>query len=88
VSRAGFVYIIFALIFLTIQLALRSAECAGPISCGFSVAEAAMWIAIWPVYLYTLLPEVIQGLGILFAGATIGCWIGWTLRDPDVTEQS
>jgi hypothetical protein len=88
VSRAGLVYIVFALIFFGSQLALRSAVCPGLISCGFSFAKAAVWTAIWPVYLYTLLPEVIQGLGTLLAGAAIGCWIGWTLREPDVTEQS
>jgi hypothetical protein len=86
VRHAGFVYIIFALVFLGVQLAFRFMVCADPISCGISLAKAAVWAPIWPLYPYVLLPQTIQGLVILSAGAAIGCWIGWTLREPDVTE--
>lgn len=86
--RVGFVYLIFALMVLGVQLAVRFMNCADPISCGISFAKAPAWAAIWPAYLYVVLPQTIRGLLILLAGAAIGCWIGWTLREPDVTGQS
>ena len=84
---AGVVYIVFALIFLGAQLAFRFLVCTDPVSCGMSFAKATAWAPIWPLYPYVLLPQTIQGLVIVLTGAAIGCWIGWTLREPDLTER-